>query len=102
MNGTTLHGNLTGAPILDQSSSAAFVFAVLVYGANSHYLYKKGIGFHPLRYQSLNEGLGMAVAVIPAGVTIALVVSMIGQFWYTWLQGGRILGFDQEGQEDGS
>ncbi|TGO27992.1 hypothetical protein BPAE_0034g00720 [Botrytis paeoniae] len=40
-----------------------------------------GIVFQLFRYPSLNEALSMAAAVIPAGITIALAVSMIGHFW---------------------
>ncbi|KAF7946389.1 hypothetical protein EAE96_009387 [Botrytis aclada] len=97
MTKTMLHRNLTGFPAIDHPSSTTFVSALLMYGicsmsmyrANSHHLYQQhtiflfiiyDIAFHLFRYPSLNEALGMATAVIPASLTIALVVSMIGHF----------------------
>ncbi|KAK6604780.1 hypothetical protein H4I96_05362 [Botrytis cinerea] len=98
MKGTMLHRNFTGFPIIDHPSSTTFVSAALVYGmcsmsmyrANSHHPYQQhmvflfivcGIIFQLFRYPSLNEALAMAAAATPGGVTIALVVSMIGHFW---------------------
>lgn len=61
-----------------------------MYRANSHHPYQQhmvflfivcGIIFQLFRYPSLNEALAMAAAATPGGVTIALVVSMIGHFW---------------------
>ncbi|KAF7932620.1 uncharacterized protein EAE98_003919 [Botrytis deweyae] len=98
MKGTILHRNLTGFPVIDHPSSTTFVFVVLMYGicsmsmyrANSHHFYQQHticlsiicvVIFQLFRYPSLNEALGMAAAVIPAGVTIALVVSVVLHFW---------------------
>ncbi|KAF7882590.1 uncharacterized protein EAF02_005953 [Botrytis sinoallii] len=95
---TMLHRNLTGFPTINHPSSTTFVAALLIYAicsmsmyrANSHHFYQQHtiflftIGvviFQLFQYPSLNEALGMAAAVIPAGVTIAMVVSMIGHFW---------------------
>ncbi|THV44266.1 hypothetical protein BGAL_0686g00050 [Botrytis galanthina] len=95
---TILHRNLAGFPTIDHPSSTTFVVALLMYGicsmsmyrANSHHFYQQHtiflsiicvVIFQLFRYPSLNEALGMAAAVIPAGVTIAMVVSMMGHFW---------------------
>ncbi|KAF5869697.1 uncharacterized protein Bfra_010895 [Botrytis fragariae] len=98
MKGTILHRNLTGFPSIDHPSSTTFVYVVLMYGicsmsmyrANSHHSYQQYtiflfiicvVVFQLFRYPSLSEALGMAAAVIPAGVTIALVVSVVLHFW---------------------
>ncbi|TGO15253.1 hypothetical protein BTUL_0042g00230 [Botrytis tulipae] len=53
-------------------------------------------------YLSLYGAWGIAAAVIPAGVTIALVGSMVFHLWSPGYEGGHISGFGHEGREDGS
>ncbi|KAI9642787.1 hypothetical protein NHQ30_008519 [Ciborinia camelliae] len=96
MKDTILHYDFTGFPILECPSSTTFIFAILVYGisamsmyrANAHHAHQQQIlrlgiigvidlGLHLYR----NKCLGVVVAFMPAGITMALVISMIFHFW---------------------